>query len=127
MRPIPSEVEAFLREPNPAVVGTLRPDGSPHTVATWYDWEDGLLLLNMDGTRKRLEHIRRDPRVSLTVLDKDNWYEHVSLSGVVERLVDDAGLVDIDRLAVRYTGKPYRNRTSPRVSAWMRPDRWNRW
>jgi len=127
MRPIPPEVEAFLREPNPAVVGTLRPDGSPHTVATWYDWEDGLLLLNMDGTRKRLEHIRRDPRVSLTVLDKDNWYEHVSLSGVVERLVDDAGLVDIDRLAVRYTGKPYRNRTSPRVSAWMRPERWNRW
>lgn len=127
MRPIPPEVEAFLREPNPAVVGTLRADGSPHTVATWYDWEDGLLLLNMDGTRKRLEHLRRDPRVSLTVLDKDNWYEHVSLSGVVERLVDDAGLVDIDRLAVRYTGKPYRDRTSPRVSAWMRPERWNRW
>lgn len=127
MRPIPPEVEAFLREPNPAVVGTLRADGSPHTVATWYDWEDGLVLLNMDGTRKRLEHLRRDPRVSLTVLDKDNWYEHVSLSGVVERLVDDHGLADIDRLALRYTGKPYRNRTSPRVSAWMRPERWNRW
>lgn len=127
MKPIPPEVEAFLREPNPAVVGTLRADGSPHTVATWYDWEDGLVLLNMDGTRKRLEHLRRDPRVSLTVLDKDNWYKHVSLSGVVERLVDDLGLADIDRLALRYTGKPYRNRTSPRVSAWMRPERWNRW
>lgn len=58
MRPIPPEVEAFLREPNPAVVGTLRPDSSPHTVATWYDWEDGLLLLNMDGTRKRLDATR---------------------------------------------------------------------
>ena len=127
MRPIPPEVEAFLREPNPAVVGTLRADGSPHTVATWYDWEDGLVLLNMDGTRKRLEHLRRDPRVSLTVLGQDNWYQHVSLGGVVERLVDDSGLVDIDRLAIRYTGKPYRDRTSPRVSAWMRPERWNRW
>ena len=127
MRPIPPELEAFLREPNPAVVGTLRADGSPHTVATWYDWEDGLVLLNMDGTRKRLEHLRRDPRVSLTVLGKDDWYRHVSLGGVVERLVDDPGLVDIDRLAIRYTGKPYRNRTSPRVSAWMRPERWNRW
>ncbi len=127
MRPIPPEVEAFLREPNPAVVGTLRADGSPHTVPTWYGWEDGLVLLNMDGTRKRLEHLRRDPRVSLTVLDKDNWYEHVSLSGVVDRLLDDIGLVDIDRLAIRYTGKPYRNRTSPRVSAWMQPERWNRW
>ena len=69
--PVPPEIEAFLREPNPAVVATLRADGSPHSVATWYDWVDGLILLNMDATRARLGHLRRDPRVSLTVLDKD--------------------------------------------------------
>jgi PPOX class probable F420-dependent enzyme len=124
---VPPELEAFLREPNPAVVATLRPDGSPHSVATWYDWVDGLVLLNLDATRARLEHLRRDPRVSLTVLQKDDWYHHVSLSGTVERIEDDTDLVDIDRLAVRYTGKPYRNRTSPRVSAWMRPERWHQW
>lgn len=127
MRPIPPELDAFLREPNPAVVATLRPDGSPNSVATWYDWADGLVLLNMDATRKRLEHLRRDPRLSVTVLDKDNWYTHVSLFGEVERIEDDEGLVEIDRLAVRYTGNPYRNRESPRVSAWMRPTSWHRW
>ena len=125
--PVPLEIEAFLREPNPAVVATLRADGSPHSVATWYDWVDGLILLNMDATRARLEHLRRDPRVSLTVLDKDSWYSHVSLTGVVERLVDDPELADIDRLAFRYQGRPYRNRTSPRVSAWVRVERWHRW
>ena len=125
--PVPPELEAFLREPNPAVVATLRADGSPHSVATWYDWVDGLVLLNLDATRARLEHLRRDPRVSLTVLQKDDWYHHVSLSGAVERIEDDTDLADIDRIAVRYTGKPYRNRTSPRVSAWMRPERWHQW
>ena len=125
--PVPPELEAFLREPNPAVVATLRADGSPHSVATWYDWVDGLVLLNLDATRARLEHLRRDPRVSLTVLEKDDWYHHVSLSGAIERIEDDTDLADIDRLAVRYTGKPYRNRTSPRVSAWMRPERWHQW
>ena len=30
--PVPAEVDEFLRLPNPAVVATLRPDGSPHTV-----------------------------------------------------------------------------------------------
>ena len=125
--PVPPELEAFLREPNPAVVATLRADGSPHSVATWYEWVDGLVLLNLDATRARLEHLRGDPRVSLTVLQKDDWYHHVSLSGAVERIEDDTDLVDIDRLAVRYTGKPYRNRTSPRVSAWMRPERWHQW
>lgn len=126
MRPIPPDVDAFLREPNAAVVATLQADGSPHSVATWYDWDDGLVLLNMDATRKRLEHLRRDPRASLTVLEKD-WHSHVSLSGAVERLEDDADLSDIDRLAIRYTGNPFRNRESPRVSAWMRPERWHQW
>jgi PPOX class probable F420-dependent enzyme len=125
--PVPPEIEAFLREPNPAVVATLRADGSPHSVATWYDWVDGLILLNMAATRARLGHLRHDPRVSLTVLDKDSWYSHVSLDGVVDRLVDDTELADIDRLARRYTGKPFRNRTAKRVSAWVRPERWHEW
>jgi PPOX class probable F420-dependent enzyme len=125
--PVPPEIVAFLREPHPAVIATLRADGSPHTVATWYDWDDGLVLLNMAATRTRLGHIRRDPRVSLTVLDKDSWYSHVSLSGVVERIEDDPDLADIDRLALRYQGHPFRNRTAARVSAWMRPERWDRW
>jgi PPOX class probable F420-dependent enzyme len=125
--PVPPDIEAFLREPNPAVVATLRPDGSPHSVATWYDWVDGLILLNMDETRARLGHMRRDPRVSLTVLDKDDWYSHVSLRGVVDRLVDDPELADIDRLALRYQGNPFRNRAGKRVSAWMRVEHWHRW
>ena len=125
--PVPPEIEAFLREPNPAVVATLRPDGSPNTVATWYDWVEGLVLLNMDASRARLGHLRRDPRVSLTVLDKDSWYTHVTLAGVVDRLVDDTELADIDRLALRYTSERFRNRDGKRVSAWVRPERWFRW
>jgi PPOX class probable F420-dependent enzyme len=125
--PVPPEIEAFLLEPNPAVVATLRADGSPHSVATWYDWVDGLILLNMDASRARLGHLRRDPRVSLTVLDKDSWYSHVSLAGVVDRLVDDTDLADIDRLALRYQGHPFRTRTAERVSAWVRVERWHRW
>ena len=89
--PIPPEIEEFLRKPNPAVVATVRPDGSPHSVATWYDLVDGLILLNLAATRARLEHMRHDPRVSLTVLDVDDWYTHVTLTGVIERLEDDPG------------------------------------
>src|SRR4051794_24067112 len=100
--PIPAEIEEFLRKPNPAVVATVRPDGSPHSVATWYDLVDGLILLNLAATRARLGHMRQDPRVSLTVLDLDDWYTHVTLTGVIDRLEDDPELADIDRLAQRY-------------------------
>ena len=65
--------------------------------------------------------------MSLTVLDKDDWYSHVSLFGVVERMVVDPELADIDRLALRYQGNRFRNREAARVSAWMRCERWYRW
>jgi len=125
--PVPPEVEELLRRPNPAVVATLRPDGSPHTVATWYDWEEGLVLLNMDESRLRLRFLRRDPRAALTVLDAASWYAHVSLYGRVVRIEDDPDLADIDRLALRYTARPFRTRDRKRVSAWLRPERWHAW
>ena len=125
--PVPPEVDELLSRPNPAVVATLRPDGSPHSVPTWYDWEDGRVLLNMEDTRLRLGYMRRDPRVALTVLADDGWYRHVSLLGRIVSIEDDEDLADIDRLAVRYTGQPFRTRDRKRVSAWMEPERWHGW
>jgi PPOX class probable F420-dependent enzyme len=125
--PVSAAIDAFLREPNPAVIGTLRPDGSPHTVATWYDWDGELVLLNMDASRRRLEFMRRDPRVSLTVLDRESWYRHVSLRGRVVRIEDDPELAEIDRLAQRYYGRPHGTRDRPRVSAWARVEAWYAW
>jgi hypothetical protein len=95
-------------------------------VATWYDWEDGRVLLNMDRGRTRLRHLRRDQRLALTVLGED-WGTHLSLLGRVVEIYDDADLADIDRLALRYQGAPFGTRDRPRVSAWMRPDRWHGW
>ena len=125
--PVPPAVDKFLTAPNPAVIATLREDGSPHTAATWYDWEDGRVLVSMDRSRRRLRHMRRDPRVSLTVIDRDDWYRHITLTGDVVQLRDDDGLADIDRLAHRYLGTPYITRDSPRVSAWVRVAAWHGW
>jgi PPOX class probable F420-dependent enzyme len=125
--PVPPDVDAFLAKPNPAVVGTVRPDGSPHTAATWYGWENGRVLLNMEDTRLRLEYIRANPHISLTVLEDGNWYHHVTLVGTVVSIDEDPDMHDIDRLAMRYTGKPYRKRDRMRFSAWMVPEQWHAW
>jgi PPOX class probable F420-dependent enzyme len=125
--PLPAELDELLRKPNPAVIGTLKPDGAPHTVATWYLWEDGRVLVNMDEGRARLEYVRRDPRVSLTVLEADDWYHHVSLRGRVTALEDDTDLSGIDRLARHYTGRPYAQRDRGRVNAWIEVETWHAW
>src|SRR6476619_1673062 len=105
--PLPPELQEVLAKPNPAVVATVTPEGAPNTVATWYLWEDGRALVNMDEGRRRLEYLRENPCVSLTVLDGDEWYRHISLHGRVTSIEDDAGLVDIDRISTHYTGNPY--------------------
>jgi PPOX class probable F420-dependent enzyme len=125
--PLPPEYDELLSRSNPAVIATLKPDGAPHTVATWYLWENGRALVNMDEARARLDYLRRDPRVSLTVLDADDWYRHVSLRGRVISLEVDRDLRDIDRLSQRYRGVPYRNRQRGRVSAWIEITSWHAW
>ncbi|MEV5431685.1 PPOX class F420-dependent oxidoreductase [Streptomyces sp. NPDC052701] len=125
--PLPPEAEELLRRPNPCVMATLRSDGTPVSTATWYLWDNGRVLINLDQGRVRLKHLRRDPRVTLTVLDGDDWYTHVTLIGRVVDLHDDEGLADIDRLARHYTGHPYAERGRPRVSAWIEVERWHGW
>jgi len=125
--PVPPDMDAFLRRPNPAVMAALRPDGSPHTVATWYDWDGERFLVNSYDFTVRFPWMRRDGRVALTVLDGENWYKHASLRGRVERIGDDVDLVDADRLSMRYGGTPYPDRANARVSAWVAVEAWHGW
>jgi PPOX class probable F420-dependent enzyme len=125
--PLPEAQIAMLKKPNPAVIGTVRADGQPISAATWYLWVDGRILVNMDESRKRLVHMRNDPRVTLTVLDGEDWYSHVTIIGHVAEFLADSDLTDIDRLSTHYTGKPYPQRDRGRISAWIEVDRWHGW
>jgi PPOX class probable F420-dependent enzyme len=124
--PLPPEVDAFLSQPHPAVMATLRLDGSPHTAMTWFDWQDGRLLVNMDDIRQRVRYLRRDGRVSITVFDPANWYRHVTLFGRVISLDPDDGLSDYQRLARRYGREPG-SLSRSRLSAWIDIEGWYAW
>ncbi len=104
--PVPERLDAFLRDPHPAVVATLREDGSPVSVATWYLWRGDRYWLSMDRDGPRARNVVRDPRVSLTVLG-DDWYDHVSLRGRVVEMRPDPDWVDIDQISQHYRGVPY--------------------
>jgi PPOX class probable F420-dependent enzyme len=105
----------MLRKPGPAVITTLRRDGPPVSTATWYLWDDGRVLVNMDESRKRLEHMRNNPRVALDPLDESDWYTHVSIIGHIGEMLQDTDLADIDRLARQYTGSSYPQRDRRRI------------
>ncbi|MCT1433979.1 PPOX class F420-dependent oxidoreductase [Dietzia maris] len=125
--PLDDEVRELLLKPNPAVMATLRKDGSPVSVPTWYRLVGDRILLNLDKDRVRLQHIRRDPRVALSVMETGNWTTHVSIQGRVVEIVDDPDLSGIDSLAQHYIGENYFNRERPRVDAWVEIDHVHVW
>jgi len=124
---LPEHVREFLAKPNPAVMATLGKDGRPVSVATWYLFDGTDVLLTLDAQRVRLEHLRRDPRVALTVLADGDWYSHVSLQLHVEQISDDEELAGADRISRHYTGHEYTNRERPRVDVRLSVLSWHGW
>lgn len=128
--PLPPEVQAALAEPVQAVIATVRPDGQPVTVPTWYLVEnDRNLLLSIDATNARgdrLAHLRANPLVSITALGRKSWYDAIIVQGRAVEFFDDAGLELADRMSAVHTRAPYgirRPRTAVRVEItdWSRP------
>jgi PPOX class probable F420-dependent enzyme len=122
---LPTEFDEFLAQPNPAVIATVNSDGRPNSVPTWCIWDGHRALVSMSEGQQRLANARRDPRVALTLLDKDDWFSHLSVRGRVTSFQDDPELADMDRLARHFTGEPYPMRDSPRVSVWIEVDSWH--
>ena len=102
----------LLDEPNMAHLATILPDGSPHSVPLWIGVQgDRVAFLTGPGSRKA-RNIERDPRVSISVTDRQQPFAMAQVRGrVVERLDGTAAWTIIDRISVKYTGAPYPQRT----------------
>ena len=96
--------QKFLKEGHLAIVATIRPDGTPQQTPTWIDAEDGRVLFNTAEGRAKPKNLRRDPRVSICVVDRQNPYRWVSITGTAE-LEHEGADEHIDVLAHRYTGR----------------------
>jgi PPOX class probable F420-dependent enzyme len=130
MRQLPLSAPAaeLFSQPNPSVIGYLRPNGDPYSTATWYLFDgDEHVLVNTNSTRRRVADLRNDGRVTLTALAKDDWYTHVSIVGHVDQICDDKDLADIDRIARHYTGEQHPARDGARTSIRIKIDRWHAW
>jgi PPOX class probable F420-dependent enzyme len=97
----------LLDGPNIAVLATLMPDGTPQTSAVWVARRGQALVFATTQTLK-LANLRRDPRVSATVCDRDDPYLELNLRGLVTDVDSSAGVALIDELSELYYGRtPY--------------------
>ena len=98
------EVVKLLKDDNLAFVATLMKDGSPQITPTWIDLVDGIIIVNTAEGRIKQRNVSRDPRISISIVDKNNQYNMVTIRGkVIEQTNADADK-HIDKMAKKYLG-----------------------
>jgi PPOX class probable F420-dependent enzyme len=110
---------AFLEDnPYPAVVTTLRADGSPHSTVVWIDTDGpGVVRFNTARGRAKDTHLTHDARVSALVIDPADQYRWVAVTGTAA-MTEEGGDAHIDKLAKKYLDAdsyPFRKPTETRV------------
>ena len=102
--PLSDATLALLDGKNYAVLATINPDGSPQTSVMWVGRDgDDLLFSTVEG-RVKHRNMRRDPRVSVTVIESADPENYVELRGRVSMTPDTGRRLDT-RLSWKYDGK----------------------
>jgi PPOX class probable F420-dependent enzyme len=122
---IDARSRALLEAPNFATVATLRPDGAPHVAPVWVDVQDDAVVLNSARGRVWPTNLERDPRITVTVQNRENPYEYVTIRGHVAEMTEEGADRHIDALAKKYLGideYPSRRPGERRVIVRVAPD-----
>jgi PPOX class probable F420-dependent enzyme len=95
---------ALLDGRNYAVLATVNPDGSPQTSVMWVGRDGNDLLFSTVEGRVKHRNMRRDPRVSVAVIDSSDPENYVELRGRVSMMPDVGRALDT-RLSWKYDGQ----------------------
>ncbi|CAI7974050.1 MULTISPECIES: pyridoxamine 5'-phosphate oxidase family protein [Parafrankia] len=86
------EIWEFVSAAHTGVLTTLRADGAPVSLPTWFVVVDRTVCLSTPSGARKLGRVRRDPRAAFLVESGRAWAElrAVHLSGRVGPVEDDA-------------------------------------
>ncbi len=130
MIPIPEDLRTLLRQPSTCYIATSMPDGSPQLTQTWVDTDGQHVLINSVQGYRKLKNIARDPRVAVAVADPHNPVHYYQVRGRVVRTTTEGAVEHIEKLAMKYTGSPYRwygGREQVRVILVIEPEKISSW
>ncbi len=125
MAQLDDNARSKIEGPNLAFLADVMEDGSPHVSPVWIALENGYLTFNTSVGRVKEKNMRRDPRVAISVADKDNFFDKVDIRGrVVEMIEGEEADRQIDQLAKKYLGEdeyPWRDPAETRVKVLVEP------
>ena len=122
---IPQSLRTMLEDKAYGHVVTFNDRGKPELTMVWMDVEGDELLFNTAQGRRKPDNIRRDPRVIVSVQDRNNPQAYAVFHGR-GRVTDEGADEHIDKLAKRFLGAdkyPYRRPAEQRLIVRIEVDR----
>jgi PPOX class probable F420-dependent enzyme len=123
---IPEKYRDLFNKRAFASLATRMPNGDVQVTPVWVDAEGGTVLFNSARGRVKDQNVRRDPRVTLTLMDPDNPYRYMEIRGRVVDYTEQGADKHIDKLAKKYLGVdkyPYAKPGEVRVLYRVKPER----
>jgi PPOX class probable F420-dependent enzyme len=109
-----------------ACLGTVMPSGAPQVTPVWFDFDGKYFRVNSAKGRVKDRNMRRNPAVSLAIVDPANPYRYLGVQGRVVEITEQGADAHIDSLAKKYLGKdryPFRQAGEVRVIHKIAPER----
>lgn len=104
---LPEGARNLIEDTNLAHFITLMKDGSPQVTPLWIDHDGDYVLINTAEGRQKPRNLRRDPRVAISIVDRNNPFRTLQVRGkVVEWVKGDEAWQHIDKLSQKYNGNP---------------------
>jgi PPOX class probable F420-dependent enzyme len=125
MATIPDKYADLFQKPAFGNLATILPSGQPQVTPVWVDFDGRYVLVNSALGRKKDENIRKNPKVSLAIMDPENPYRYMEIRGHVAEITQDGADQHIDKMAKKYLGKdkyPFRQAGEVRVLYKIEPD-----
>ena len=101
---IPEKYRDLFNKKAFASLGTIMPSGEPQVTPVWIDIEGDHLLINSAKGRQKDRNLRRDPRVSIAIIDPENPYRYLEIRGRVSEITEQGGAAHLDKMAKKYLG-----------------------
>jgi len=119
-------VRGLAQAQNFATLSVILRSGRPMTHVMWVDADEDHVLINTEAHRAKFRAVERDPRVTVTVWQRDDPYTYAEVRGqVVATVRGPEARAHIDSLSRKYRGKDYDDAaiTSERVILRIAPER----
>ena len=106
---LPIELKDAIDSNAFCAISTHAQNGEVQTHLMWIDYIENKLIINTEIDRKKAQNIRKNKSISLVVFHPQAMYSSWEVRGEVEEIIGDITANDhIDKVSIRYTGKPYR-------------------